>query len=161
MRKSHICFEQRAYSLVEAVIVVAVLAIAIPPGLISLRETTTQRAESVGVTRATSLASAVMEQVIADVTSDDASLGFAALSDMSVYVDAAGVGLRDRVDGVASGAESVGLSYTVSASALVSIDGAATGNPAEDLFRIVTVSVVYPSPDGDRTLELQALLGDD
>lgn len=151
---------RRGSTLIEVVVIVATLAIAVPPALVTLREMAGQRADSVSVARATALASAVLEQIIADSASDEPGLGFGAFADPAAYMTTGTTGLRDRLAWVADPFESVGLSYEVEFSGLVGPSGSATGNPSQDVFRRVTVTVTYPSVDGDRTMTLGAIVGD-
>jgi len=151
---------ERGSTLIEVIVIVATLAIAAPPALIALRETAGQRADSVSVARATSLAAAVLEQIIADSASDEGGLGFSAFADETGYVESATTGLRDRLAWVSAPYEDAGMSYEVSFSGLVGPSGSATGNPTQDVFRRVTVTVTYPSVGGERTMTLDAIVGD-
>src|SRR5262245_62627691 len=63
-----------AFTLIEAVVIVVILAIAVPVTLVTLDEANQRRADSVNATRATALATCVMEHMLADVASRNASL---------------------------------------------------------------------------------------
>ncbi|HEX2837653.1 MAG TPA: prepilin-type N-terminal cleavage/methylation domain-containing protein [Phycisphaerales bacterium] len=136
---------RRAFTLLEALVVIIVLAIAIPPTVAFLDQSAAQRADAINTQRATTLAQCVMESVLADVNSTSPGLGYAALADINTYVDSPTTGLRVRAADATDLYTDIGMSYSVTASAPVSSTGASTGNAATDLFRTVTVTVSFPS----------------
>ncbi len=143
-----------------AVLVVA-LAIAVPPALVWLDEAASARADAANATRATTLATSVMESVLADVASADAALGFGALANPGAYVDAAGTGLRARLAGVTGLYEGTGFIYTVNIGGLVSWTGSAAGDPQQDLFRVVTVTASFASAMGATlSVSMEAMVTD-
>ena len=93
----------RAFSLLEAVAVTLVLALAVPPLAVWLVSATDDRADTVSTAQATILASAVLETVMADAASTDPTLNVASLNDSAAYLNAPGTGLRARL-GTGSGA---------------------------------------------------------
>jgi type II secretory pathway pseudopilin PulG len=136
---------RRAFTLLEALVVIIVLAIAIPPTVAFLDQSAAQRADAINTQRATTLAQCVMESVLADVNSSAPGLGYAGLADMNNYLDSPTNGLRVRVSEATDLYTGMGMSYSVTASAPVSSTGASTGNHSTDLFRIMTVTVSFPS----------------
>lgn len=138
----------RGATLIEAVVVIAILALSVPAAVAMLGQASDGRADSVSLARATLLAEGVLEHVLADVASDEPSLGFAALENDGVYLDGPDTGLRSRIASFTAGYEAAGLSYELDISALVSFGGSATGDPQQDLFRIVEVVVRAPSASG-------------
>lgn len=134
--------------------VIIVLAIAVPPTVGFLNASAAQRADAINTQRATTLAQGVMESVLADVASSTPGRGYGALAGMSAYLDTPSTGLRTRLTGVTDLYTSMGMSYSVSASAQVSSSGAATGNASLDVFRIVTVTVTYPSAQQSTPLSI-------
>lgn len=136
---------RRAFTLLEALVVIIVLAIAIPPTVAFLDQSAAQRADAINTQRATTLAQCVMESVLADVNSTAPGRGYAALADMSTYVDSPTTGLRIRISDATDLYSGMGMSYAVTATVPVSSTGASTGNAATDLFRTVTVTVTFPS----------------
>jgi type II secretory pathway pseudopilin PulG len=136
---------RRAFSLIEAVMVVLVLAICVPPTLNFMQQSAQERADTVAIARATALAQCVMEHVQADVASDDSALGYAALANASTYLSSPSTGLYARLSTHVLPYSNAGLTYTVSIGSQVSSTGAATGNASQDLFRLVTVNVSAPS----------------
>lgn len=144
---------RRAFSLIEAVVVVIVLGLAVPPALSWLDSAVSARADAVNAARATVLATSVMESILADSASSAPGLGFAALADESAYVDDPASGLRTRLAALAQHYEAFGLAYAVSIGPLAAFDGVATGDPSRDVFRMITVTVTFPSAAGG-TLEL-------
>ena len=95
-----------------------------------------------------------METVLADVSSTADGLGPAALDDLSAYLDADSVGLRDRLGDVTAPYESVGMTWEVSVEGLsgLSPDPISTigGSGVADAIRVVRVTVEFPSAGGGR-----------
>lgn len=141
--------QHRAFSLIEVVMAVLVLAIAVPPTLGLLNATAASRADTVNSTRATVLASSVLETVLADIASNDDSLGFSALDDSDTYLDTPSTGLYARLSSSLSSYEKYGFTYSVEIGGLVSVDGTFSASAGENIFRIITVRIVYPSGTGD------------
>ncbi|MCA9304625.1 MAG: prepilin-type N-terminal cleavage/methylation domain-containing protein [Phycisphaerales bacterium] len=139
----------RAFTLIEVVIAVLILAIAVPPTLGLLDATAAGRADTVNSTRATILASSVLESVLADIASTDESLGFSALEDAAAYLDTPTAGLYARLSGSLGTYEKYGFTYSVEIGELVGVDGTVSASPSENLFRVITVRVGYPSGTGD------------
>ena len=151
----------RGFSLIEAVAIVLVVSIAVPPGLAMLSEVTERRADAAAIERATTLAIAVLERVTADVhAGDDAGLGYAALADEESYLDDPIDGLRARMQWVSEPYEAAGLRWEIEVGEPAAADGAATGDTERDVFRRVTARVTFPTVLGDRTLELATLVGE-
>lgn len=140
---------RRGFTLIEVVIAVLVLAIAVPPTLGLLDSASASRADTVNSTRATILASSVLESVLADIASTDDSLGFNALADSAAYLGTPTTGLYDRLEDSLSTYAKYGFSYSVEIGELVSVDGTVSAIAGENIFRVVTVRVVYPSGIGD------------
>jgi len=134
-----------AFTLIEVVIAVLVLSIAVPPTLNLMDTASSGRVDSINTTRATFLSTIVLETVLADMTSDDPSLGFAALSDSAIYLSAPTTGLYNRLSTIIQPYTTVGLSYTVVIGPLVSFEGTVSINPSDNIFRTVTVNVTYSS----------------
>jgi hypothetical protein len=140
-------------------VIVVILAIALPVTLTTLDEANQRRVDSVNTTRATALATCVMEHVLADVASKNASLGFGALANSNAYLNTAGTGLVPRLSAFTAPYGAMGFSYSVTIGPLVSKSGAATGVPANDVFRRVTVSVTFAGADGTaRVLNIDSLV---
>ncbi len=153
---------RRAFTLMEALVVIIVLAIAVPPTVSFLNQSSAMRADAINTQRATTLAQGVMESVLADVNSTSTGLGYSALANMPSYLDTPTTGLRARITGMSGVYTGTGMSYSVSASGQVSSSGSATGNASQDVFRIVTVTVTYPSAQQSTNLSisLSALVTD-
>lgn len=146
-----------AFTLIEAVISVIVLAIAVPPALDLLDSVAADRADAVNTTRAAMLAELVIESCLADCASSAPALGFAALEDEAAF----NAGLRDRLADIASPYLEVGMDYRVSVGPLVDRTGAVHADPAHNMFRVLTVTVTYPSASGDPfTLPVSLIVGD-
>lgn len=145
---------RRGFTLVEVVMVVVLLAIVVPPTLGWMSDTAATRADAVNITRATMLATIVLETVTADVSSPAPGFGFAALADGDTYLDAPTTGLHARVAAWTAPYEALGMSYVIKFSNLVGPSGAATGNAATDVFRVVMVQVSTPSASGS-TMTMQ------
>lgn len=140
---------RRAFSLIEVVIAVIVLAIAVPPTLNLMDSTAAGRADAINTTRATLLATCVLETITADIDSDAAGLGFDALADDDAYLNTPTIGLIDRLDPIVEPYTSVGFKYTVTIGPLVSFDGSVSATESENIFRVVTVRVGFTSASSD------------
>ncbi|HYF15508.1 MAG TPA: hypothetical protein VD971_10610 [Phycisphaerales bacterium] len=152
---------RRAFTLVEALLVVIVLAIAVPASTMFLDQRAAQRADAATAARATVYAQAVMEFVLADAASGHALLGYAAFADAGTYVDDPATGMRARFANVSAPYEALGYTFDVAVGPEVSASGAATGDPSKDLFREVTVTVHAPGVGTDRlTIVLSSLVTD-
>ena len=146
---------RRAFTLIEAVVIVIVVAVAVPPSLMWLDESVTRRVDAANLTRATMLGTAVMENVLADCGSDAAGLGFAALATPATYTTS----LSTRMGSTLSPYQAAGLSYSVTIGSLVSASGVASADVTQNVFRLVTVNVTYPSAaGGTRTFAVSAMV---
>ncbi len=135
----------RAFSLIEVVIAVMVLAIAVPPTLNLLEDAGAGRADAINTTRATMLAMSVIEMVTADIDSNAEGLGFDALTNEAVYFETPNTGFHDRIEPLIEPYLDAGLSYSVDIGALVASDGAVSGDADENVFRVITVRVTFPA----------------
>ncbi len=158
MRTAH---HRRGFSLIEAVVVIMVLAISVPPSLQLLDSAASTRADAINATRATLLGASVLEHVLADVHSTDPGLGFTALSDADAYLNTGGSGLVARISGVTGGYASLGLDYSVTIGPLAQADGVVSGDPDFDVYRRITVTVTYPSAaDGTINMPISAIVAE-
>lgn len=139
---------RHAFTLIEAVAAVVVLALLIPPTITMLSEAANARGDAIGLARGTALADAVLEHVIADVSSTDPALGFDALADADTYLDDPSDGLSARIAPLTQPYTAAGLSYSVTIGELVDQTGIASGDTAADIYRFVTVRVKIPSTTG-------------
>lgn len=137
-----------AFSLIETVLVVAVIAIAVPLTTRMMGDAAADRADSVNALRAGTLAEAVLEFVLADAQSGSPGLGISALADAGAYMEAPATGLRARLAPVASMYTNLGFSYALEIGPPVASSGVASGDPARDRYRLVTVTVSWPSARG-------------
>ncbi len=142
------CIARRAFTLIEAVVVVVVLAVSLPPTIMWLDQSTSRQADAASATRATFLASSVLETVKADVASASPGLGFAALANSAAYVDTPFTGLRARVATTLQPMLDMGLEYDVSIGELVNENGVVDASTPKNIFRIVSVTVTAPSATG-------------
>lgn len=140
---------RRGFTLIEVVTMVLVLAIAVPPTLEIMMSNSASRANVINTSRATMLASNVLEGILADVASDSDGLGFDALADANVYLSTPATGFYSRMSSFTQLYDSLGLTYVVTISELIGPDGTASETESENVFRTVTVRVSYPSADGE------------
>ncbi len=151
----------RGFTLVEVVVVVVLLAIAVPPTVLWMNDASATRADAVNATRATMLATVVLETIEADVASPAPSLGFAALANSNAYLNTGTTGLRARIATWSTPYEALGMSYTVTISGLVGPSGAATGNATVDVFRTILVRVTAPSAQASAmTMDFTTMVAD-
>jgi type II secretory pathway pseudopilin PulG len=139
---------KRAFTLIEAVVVIVALAVAVPPTLTWMDENVRQRADAVAIGRATVLATTVMENILADTASATAGLGINALASTAVWLDTPVTGLRARIAPVTSTYTAAGYSYDIQVGALVDSTGVVNATPAMNIYRIVTVVVTFPTATG-------------
>lgn len=146
----------RAVSLIEAVICVVVLALAVPPCMELMSVSASDRADAVNTTRAAAFAELVIETCLADVASDDPALGFAALSDPAAYSDA----LAARVEAISQPYADLGMAYQLAVGDLVDRTAQTNADPGENVFRVLTVTVTFPTARGaDRSMPVSILVG--
>ena len=136
-----------AFTLLECVAVVTVLAFAIPATLSWVDDAASNRADAINAARATMLGTAVMEHVLADVASTTAGQGGTALASSSTYLNTPTTGLVARMSAVASYYTTLGITYTVTIGGLTEFDGVSRGG-AGDVFRLVTVTVSFTAARG-------------
>ncbi len=152
---------RRAFSLIEALAVIVVLGIAIPPASMLLVDAGGARRDAVMTARATWLATGVLEHVLADVNSAEPNRGFAALADSALYLDDPTDGLLARLAVTIAFYQGLGLDAAVAISGLVAADGTATGDVYQDLFRRVSVTVSWTDSAGQaRSLVIGAQVTD-
>lgn len=147
MRLAHRLARRRAFTLLECVAVITVLAFAIPATLSWVDDAASNRADAINAARATMLGTAVMEHVLADVASTAAGQGATALASSSTYLDTPTTGLVARMSTVSSYYATLGITYTVTIGGLTEFDGVARGGSG-DAFRLVTVTVSFPASRG-------------
>lgn len=136
---------RHAFSLIEVVIAVVILAIAVPPTLNLMDTAAAGRVDAINTTRATMLATCVLETILADLSSNEPSLGFDAFTDQSTYLNDPDTGLVTRLSPTVAPYIEAGFKYGVTIGSLVGSDGTVSANPDENLYRVITVRVGYPS----------------
>lgn len=139
---------RRGFTLIEAVIVVVVIAISIPPTMMWFDAAVNRRMDAVNTLRGTTLATLVLEHILADVNSDAPGLGMSALDNASTYLDAPGTGLRARLATATGEYQRLGFSYDIIIDRASDYQGIATGTGA-DVFRRVTVQITIPRGEGE------------
>ena len=152
---------RRAFTLIEVVAIVIILALAVPPSLMFMDQSTSRRADAINAMRATTLATLVMESILADVASTNASLGYAALASSSTYLDTPTTGLKARISTLQSTYADMGMSYSVTIGSEVNAAGIVSATLSDNVFRQITVTVTYPSASEDSaSLSLVAMVSD-
>jgi prepilin-type N-terminal cleavage/methylation domain-containing protein len=136
---------RRAFSLLECVVVVLLLAIAVPTTAMFLDQRAAQRADAVQALRASTLAQGVLEHVLADAASNAPGRGYGAFANANTYLNTPATGLYARIAPMLDFYDDLGLACEVTIGSPVSISGTATGLPANDIFRVVTVRVTAVS----------------
>jgi len=152
---------RRGVALIEAMTVVLILAIAIPPSVAMLMDAAGDRADAVNISRATTLCTAILETVAADAASTQPGLGPTAFDDLSTYLGDPGTGLTDRLAGVTDHYAPLGFTWSLDSDTLsgLSAGDIATlgGADAVDRLRLITVTVSAPAARGG-TLDIDASL---
>jgi hypothetical protein len=150
---------RRGFSLVECVVIIVALAIAVPAS-VAFDRASQQRELSLDIARATSLAQAVLEHVLADASSSTPGLGLPAFADGTAYVDTAVTGLRARLALLSAPYEAAGHTWTLSVGGLVDPTGVVHADPMQNNYRIVTVTVNFRDPSGaDRSVPVSTMVG--
>lgn len=150
---------RHAFSLIEVVVCVLLLAIAIPPSLELLGAAASDRTDTVNANRAALLATTVLETIIADVASPDPALGYAALADAAAYTDHPVSGLRARLESLTEHHDTGGLAYTVTIGEPVDVNLTVNADPEENIYRLVTVTVVYHAASvAERSMPVSVLV---
>ena len=138
---------RRAFSLFEALAVIIMVAIAIPP-MASIAQS---RAASVSDASrrhvATHLAVGVTEAILADVESASPRLGFEGLA-RGDYLTAAADGVRTRLAAMAAPGAAMGITYDVTIGSPVDIKGKAAAFNAQFALRLITVTASWTSATG-------------
>lgn len=147
----------RGFSLIEAVACMVALSIAVPACMFPLRDAAAARVSALQTERAATLSGAVLETLLADVASANPALGFDALAQANTYLNGAD-GLYDRLEPMADIYAEHGMTYAVSIGPLVSSSGVATGDPDEDAYRWLSVTVRWRNTKGARAAFLSGAL---
>ncbi len=137
--------KRRAFTLIECIMSLVILSVAVPATLAMMHDATIARTESVMATRASWLGNMICEQILADISSGDPALGMNALADPSGYLFASNSGLMDRIRTELLEYEQMGITAQVAIGPLLSLSGFTTGDPVQDLYRRITVTVSYRS----------------
>ncbi len=146
---------RRGTTLLEAVLVVVLLGIAVPPALSLMRAAAAPRADAVNAARASALAAGLLEQVLAD----RAAPG---VGPQGIAASGYDADLAQRAAALIAPYEALGFSWSLGVSEPVGPEGAATGDPQQDRFRVVTVRVAYPLAGGGRIeMPVAAMVGGD
>lgn len=131
----------RAFTLIEVIVAVVLLAVAIPPMVAAVSSASVSQADPINASRARWLASEKLEDIIADRAST--SRGYA-------YIDAANYPAESTLTGFSGFSRSVAI-----AEADANLSTSGTG------CKIVTVTVAWTSPRfGQRTLALSTVVAD-
>ncbi|MBL8963374.1 MAG: hypothetical protein KF787_03300 [Phycisphaeraceae bacterium] len=140
--------KRRGSILIETVIAVVMIALAVPASVAWMQSVAGDRADAANAMRATAMATAVAEHVLADTVSPSAGLGMPALADAAGYLDTPGSGLRARLGPLLSVYTDAGFSFDLEVGGLVGPGGVATGDAMVDVCRRVTVTVRFPGSRG-------------
>lgn len=132
----------RGFSLVEVVVVIVVLALIVPPSVLTLQDAAMNRADAVNITRAAILAESVIESVVADAAGGEAHTGFQAMADVTEYLDNAENGLRARLAAVLGAYP--GFTLDLDISDLVDASGEVNADSDANRYRRVVAVVRFP-----------------
>lgn len=137
-------YTRRGFTLIEAVLIVLMISLAVPPAIGMMIEASAARADRVLLSTAMTYAQGIADQIMADVSAG----GLTVLDDSVAYLDTPGTGLWDRLAWVSVPYESRDLTEAVEVSDLVDWQGNVSADADENLFRVVTVRVGVPMSDG-------------
>lgn len=130
---------RRAFTLTEAIVIVVVLAIAVPPTISTLRDASLAGVNHRRTVEAETFARAILETILADVYADTSSINFDDIASASYESD-----LSARLEGLDQFYAARGFAFDLTVSARVGHDGQPAA-PGSDLYRYVTVSVSHVS----------------
>jgi len=139
---------RRGFSLIEAVVVIVVLAISVPPTILWLDSSVSRQADAINATRATFMATTIIENILADSASTATGLGFEAFVNSALYLDTPVNGLRARLSTQFQGLTTMGFTYTVNIGGIVGPSGVVDADPLRNTYRIITVTIAAPSASG-------------
>lgn len=147
----------RGFTLIEAVIIVVMLAIVVPTSTRMLMDASTERADRVLLQAGVTYASSLLEQIVADVSAG----GLDVLADQEAYLEAPDTGLWARCSWISAPYKARGIQAQVSISDLVSRTGEVSLEPDENRFRLVEVSVGVPTASGEvLAVPISVMLGE-
>jgi len=132
---------------VEALALVIVTAIAVPPLVRVATAGSAAVADDRSAVRAAWLASAVVEQVVADAASGEPGLGLEAMGD-AAYLDDPADGLYARLQPTSAVYAARGMTCEVTIGPAVDASGAAVDAADPEATRLVTVEVIYTDARG-------------
>lgn len=146
---------RRAFSLLEAMAIVVMVAVAVPP-MASIAQSNAVRAgDATRRHAAMHLAVGVTEAVLADSESTHPLLGFEGFA-RADYLTAQGIGLRSRLARLEEPAAAFGVTYEVSFSDPFTAAGDPASADADLALRIVTVRAAWTTVMGrDGSIELK------
>ena len=142
---------RRGFSIIEAALLVVVISLALPPSLLWLARAADQAADEAQLSRATALATGVLESAVADMTVGAGAGSFATLTTSS-YVEASGTGLRDRLSTLSAPYSAAGLTWSLEIEPATTPAGVASTDPLRNICRVVTVKVRFTRSDGTEAL---------
>jgi len=150
---------RRAVTLIEAVIVVVVLALAVPPMLSVTADAVDARTESVRLAQATTLAQGVAEHILADVHASGGAFGIGALTDTASYLEHPTRGLRARLSWLTESYEPHGISWNLEVGEPVDARGIPSGDASSDRYRHVRVVVSFSGSRGRMSVPVTLVVG--
>lgn len=141
-----------AFTLTEAIVVVVVLAIAVPPTVSAFRDASLAGVSHRRTVEAETYACAILETILSDVYADTSSINFDGIASPSYEAD-----LPARLAGLDRFYGDRGFTFDLTVSARVGHDGRPAA-PGSDLYRYVTVIVSHTAGPQPRELARASLL---
>lgn len=158
--RAHAKVLRKGFSLLECVFVVVILSLTVPVSVMFLDQRTSERQDTLQYARASTLAQSVLENVLADVSSKDSSLGYTALAS-STYLDAPTTGLYARLNSIITLYSDMGITLDVKISPESTSTGVVSGTPANNVFRTVKVTATFTNSMSESAdVELSAMVTD-
>lgn len=148
----HLSPIRRAFTLTEAIVIVVVLAIAVPPTITTLRDASLAGVNHRRTVEAETYARAILETILADVYADTSSINFDGIASATYESD-----LSARLDGLEQFYAFLGFTFDLTVSARVGHDGQPAA-PGSDLYRYVTVTVSHTAGAQPRELARASVL---
>lgn len=138
---------RRAFSLFEALAVVIMVAIAIPPMAAIAQVRADAVTDAARRHAALHLAVGITEAVLADSESTAPQLGFEGLA-RADYMDAPVNGLRIRLKDMADPATTLGITYDLTIGPSLDVKGKPAAFDAPSALRLITVTASWTSASG-------------
>lgn len=134
---------RQAFTLLESVVTVVILAAVVPVSVMFLDSRTNEKADALQYARANALAQGVMENVLADASSKNLALGYDKFASSSTYLNNSTTGLYARLDPMITTYANFGIRCDITIGAETAANGVVSGTASDNVFRNITVTASF------------------